>query len=374
MSKFRYGRLAAVASSALLALMLLGPTAVSASTPGWFFTISGGCVTDSVSCPNTPPAPFDPTPPTLNPDLVKVGANAGWSVRITNGGTSNISALYLSTDLSTKSTLSYPTYIGSKDSTGTFIPGLATYGGGASGPASPCADAGTGPLFCNFGSLPAGGWVQIDVIAFTVASPNFCRDASNTPTCYGFNFQAFGNGNTPSDKGGKSHGDTLNAPVGVVPTTSGDYGGGFAINTDPVSNDLLSRNNLQSETVTPPASLIPVAIQDGLLCTDTWCSSGFGDLMKLNVNAGAPFTNGIKLVITISGKSVPGGTTTSSIYLVHLLDPIDGGTTQTITQRCDGSTTLDAVPGGAECITVTRVGNNFQIVAYLISNGQIRLF
>lgn len=340
----RLRRAVRVISGALLALMLVGPGAVNAATPGWYFTITS-----------------------LNPPMAKVGSNAAWSVTITNGGTSNISALYLSTDLPKNSSASYPTYVGN-----------TTYLDGASGPANPCNAAGTGPLFCDFGNLVAGGSVTIDVIAFTVANASStCTDPSTSVTypCYAFNFVAFGNGNTPSDKGNKSHGDTLFGPVSVGATTSGDYAGGFSLDDSPVSNDGLSRGNRQSETVNPPtgSSLIQVTIQDGLLCetSDTWCTGGFGDVMRLNVDQGNPFATGIKVVIVIDGKLVPGGTSTSDIDLIHQLDD---ETYYTISLRCDGTTTLDAAPGGPECITVTKIGPNFQVVAWLARNGGLRLF
>jgi len=328
-----------VAVTGLLAAMLLAPSATLASTPGWSLEKSAS----------------------LNPPIVKVGANAGWSVEIDNNGTSNISALYLGTDLP-KTSGFYPTYVGNV----TYVNYV--------GPAKPCNAAGSGPLLCTFGALPAGGKIMIDVIAFATHSQALdCTAGTVTYPCWSFNFEAFGNGNTPSDKGNKSHGDTLKLPVSVPTTTSGNYGGGFAINTSNVANDGLSRTNLQSENVTPPNGLIQVTVEDGLTsapsnCVGAACSSGFGDWMRLNVGKGTVFSAPFKYVIDISGKLVPGGANVGTINFLHVLE---GGTTTVVNGRCTYGT--DGQPTNAPCVTVTKSSTTFQVIVWLLDNGGGRL-
>src|SRR5213082_338023 len=73
----RLGRAATVATAATFALMLLGVGTTLASPPGWAFI----------------------TPQNLSVE-VGPGRQAGWSFTITNGGSSNISKLYLTDSLS----------------------------------------------------------------------------------------------------------------------------------------------------------------------------------------------------------------------------------------------------------------------------------
>ena len=65
------------------------------------------------------------------------------------------------------------------------------------------------------------------------------------------------------------------------------------------------------------------------------------------------------------GGAVPGGVAAGDIFLLHTRD---NGTTYAITTVCDSVT----APTNAECIKVTKVGNNFKIVAWLFSNGNLR--
>ena len=85
-------RAVAVVTGAMLAAMLIGPTTVSAAQPGWEFQNLQ-----------------------LLPDTVSPGASAGYSFTIHNGGSSNISQLYL-----TDSVNAAPTYF--VNSRGTVVP------------------------------------------------------------------------------------------------------------------------------------------------------------------------------------------------------------------------------------------------------------
>jgi len=114
-----------------------------------------------------------------------------------------------------------------------------------------------------------------------------------------------------------------------------------------------------------------VTIEDGLAndafgCAVPACSNPFGEWTALNVNNGATYPNGIKVVLTILGREVPNGATVDTIDLIHVLD---NGSAYTITERCDGD---GLNSDGHECITVTKNGNNFQVVAWLLSNGGTR--
>jgi hypothetical protein len=343
-------RVASVTASALLALMLIGPAAVNAGTPGWKFYIT--------------PIPAD--------GIVAPSASAGFVVTIANEGKSNISALYLSTDLpATAPNGGAPTYVGT--------PGWTNQPDGS----GVCSAANAGPLYCDLGNLIAGASVTV-----TVA---FQMPASGSSF---FNFLAFGNGNTPSD-GGTSHGDELKGLISInsgnsrPPVTpaaqitlnaSKNFAGGFTTDGTVVANDqTLGPKNIQSGKIVPPAQNVPVTIEDGLAddafsCANlgTTCTNRFGEWARLNVAAGTPFNTGIHVTYTILGNKVPQGATVDTINLIHV--PSDGagnlGTPYVIYLRC-GAATLPSVPG-VECITVTQVGKNFQVDAWFASNGGSR--
>lgn len=350
MSSIRRWRVVSVISSALLVLMLLGPTVVSAATPGWKFYIT--------------PIPAD--------GIVAPSASAGFVVTIANEGKSNISALYLSTDLPTTAPNGgSPTYVGTP--VWTNQPDGAGF----------CNAANDGPLFCDFGNLVAGASVTV-----TVA---FQMPASGSSY---FNFLASGNGNTPSD-GGTSHGDELKGLISInggnsrPPVTpaaqitlnaSKNFAGGFSTDLTVVANDqTLGPKNIQSGKITPPVPGVAVTIEDGLADTafscanlGTTCTNRFGEWARLNVAAGTPFSGGIHVTYTILGNKVPQGATVDTINLIHV--PSDGagnlGTPYVISLRCSAAT-LPSVPG-VECITVTQVGKNFQVDAWFASNGGSR--
>lgn len=311
MASHRFRRAVGVASSALLVLALIGPGAVQAAPPGWAF--------ENVK---------------LLPATVSPGANAGYTFTIANRGKSNISQLFLTSSATTS-----PTY-------------LATSRGG-------CVT--TPLLYCAFGALNSG-----DVIDVTVAYMTPPSGSSWTVT-----FQLNATGKTFSDKGGNSRGDTLNLPMTTVLNGGKDFAGGFNLvgGSTFANNPDLGRRNIQSGAVTlPPGAInIPVELEDGpsvdFPCSG--CANLFGEWTRLNVNDGATYDSGIKVVLTILGREVPRGATEETIVLIHVSD---GHGTHTISDRCDGDGLLD----GNECITVTKVGNNYQIVAWLLSNGGTR--
>lgn len=316
MASHRLQRAVGVASSALLALTLIGPSAVQAAPPGWVF--------ENVA---------------LLPATVSPGANAGYTFTIANRGKSNISQLYLTSSATTS-----PTYL-----------------------ASTRAGCQTTPvLYCAFGALNSG-----DVIDITIAYTTPTTGSTSSVT-----FQLNATGVTFSDKGGNSRGDTLNLPMTTALNGGKDFAGGFNLvgGSTFANNPDLGRRNIQSGAVTLPlgAVNIPVTLEDGLpndafdCSAVVACSNAFGQWTALNVNKGATYPDGIKLVLTILGREVPNSATVDTIDLIHVLDD---DTAYVISARCAGDGLLN---GTTECIKVTRVGNNYQIVAWLLSNGGTR--
>jgi hypothetical protein len=305
----RMRRLATVATTALLGTMLLGVGTATASTPGWQFQLQ-----------------------TALPTAVTPGADAGYSFRIANIGKSNISQLYL-----TDSVNAAPSYLST--SRGTAV----------------CQQSPT--LFCAFGALNAGDFIDV-TIAYTTSTsgPSFA------PT-----FQVNGTGVSFHDAQ-HSHGDTLSTTISTTLSSNPDFAGGFQIanGTTYTTNPVLSRKNIQSSAATSSTLLVPVTIQDGLTAPPDGATDPcgtlncIGDWTSLHVGSG---TEGpIKVTLVLYGKRVPPGATVDNIGLWH-----EGSTSNPITLRCSSSTLPTA--GGAECVTVTLVGGNFQIVAWLLHNG-----
>jgi hypothetical protein len=295
--------------------MLIGPATVSAAQPGWEF--------QNVA---------------LLPDSVSPGSSAGYTFRIHNGGSSNISHLYL-----TDSVNAAPTY---------FVNSRNTV----------CQQSPT--LFCSFGALNSGDSIDVTVAYATPGSGS----------TFAVTFQLNSNGSTFSDKGGNSHGDTLSSNQLSTALNAGkNFAGKFSLDTTDVATDpSLSRKNPQSSAVTPPFSKIPVTVEDGLVTyggngTDPCGTAGLphciGDWARVRVADGT--AGPIKVTLMLYGPSVPSGATTGNIKLFH-----DGSDPNPITTPCSASTL--PTTGGAECITVTKVGGNFKIVGWLNHNNYIR--
>jgi hypothetical protein len=307
-------RLATIASAALLATLLLGTGAVTAATPGWDFQNE-----------------------TALPSKVTPGADAGYSFSIVNTGKSNISQLFLTTSVN-----AVPTYFHNSRNTVCQL--------------SPT-------LFCDFGALTAGA--QIDVVV-AYATP-----ATGAAT-YAPTFQVNGTGVSFTDQN-HSHGDTLSTTITTTLNANGNFAGGFQIadGTTYTNNNSLSKKNDQGSSATSSQLLVPVTIEDGLTtfpgtgtdpCGTLRC---IGDWTDLHVGNGS--VGPVKVTLVLYGPSVPGQATVDNIGLWH-----DGSTPNPITLRCSD---VSSIPNGgtAECVTVTKVGNNFQVVAWLLHNGGLRI-
>ncbi len=347
MSSRRFRRVASVVSTALLALMMIGPAPALGAQANWHFYNPTTGAKDAGE---------------LLPSVVAPGSAAGYSFRIKNDGPSNISQLFLTDSrYADDPTNAVPAY---------FFNDRGT-------------DCQLDPyLYCAFGALNA-----FDSITVTIAY-NTLKDG---PATFPVTFQLNSTGNTFSDNKnnprGNSHGDTLSLTLTTTLNAGKDFDGGFNTDGFVVENVKdLGKKNIQSGAITPPSGSIytPVTVEDGLPntafnCPTTidQCATAFGEWTRLNVNKGATFTDGFKVVLTIWGPAVPNGATVDTIKLIHVLDD---GPTYVIgdvpSERCTGDGLNvdgdDADSLGDECITVTKNGNTFQIVAWLLSNGGTR--
>jgi hypothetical protein len=261
------------------------------------------------------------------PASVGDGQVAGYSFTIANRGRSNISQLFF-----TDSVNAAPVYF------------TATRPGCVTSP----------NLYCAFGALNSGHTIDV-VIAYRVGTSDF----SNT-----FRLDSTGD---PAG-GNNSHGDSKLLPVTTDVSTNSNFDGGFALGdaTWQTSDASLGRQNKQATKAETTDALIPVTLEDGIASYPcTGCTTHLiGEWSVLNVNNGA-VGDPIKVTIMIWGGSVPKGVDADEISLLHA-DGL-GGSTE-ITAACNASP-----PTNADCIeSITKVGKNFRIVAWLAKNGGLR--
>jgi hypothetical protein len=268
------------------------------------------------------------------PGLVHNGADAGYEITITNGGPSNISQLYLVGS-------GAPTYVGGRDAAACTAPGVT--------------------LKCTFGAVNANSSVTIVVAYSTPASGS----------SFSQSFEANTSGVSLNDKHQTSHGDTLDFTGSTALTLDNNFGGGFDKDRSPVtSGGTLGTNNVQSTLLTPPVLGVIATVQDGLgdgsfVCAPTCTKTLFGEWSKVTVGSGGVYLdqNGDPILFSVSlmvyGKSLPSGVNANSIQLVHVLD---SGAVDILSTPCGATPTLN-------CLTVTKVGQNFKITGWVDQNG-----
>lgn len=306
-------RFVGVVSSALLALMLVGPQAATAAQAGWAFTDA-----------------------TYLPSAVTPGSYAGYRFTIVNGGNSNISQLYLLTSVNQP----------------------AAYLAGDR--ADLCQTSPT--LTCSFGALNAGDHITLTVAYLTPSSGK----------SFPVNFMINSTGATSSDKGKNSHGDTLSLSFSTTLSANQDFAGGFNLSTGSftVANSrTLGRQNVQSTAATVSQSDIPVTVQDGsgvssdcLNCTKTL----IGEWSVIEVNEGNAVSGGIDVTLELYWKSVPNKLDPSTLVVYHTY-------TQNGVEMTDAlSSSTDCAAVG--CITSAAFDSSKNLVVgvHLPFNGYIR--
>ena len=308
MKRTQIRRLAGVSVAAALVLAALGAGPVAAKTPGWQFQN------------------VKQLPATVAPNAL-----AGFSFRIFNGGTSNISSLFL---------------------TDTFN-GAAAYVANSRG--TVCQ---TSPqLKCNFGALNSGAFIDVTV-AYRVGTANLVNK-----------FQLDSTGDPAG--GNNSHGDSaFSVQLTTTVSSSVNFDGGFVIDDQEyATGGTLGNSNKQTSKVNVTDTLLPVTIEDGsgvtgacTIATGNACAHVIGEWTALSVPGNQ---NLIKVTLMVLGSTVPGGVGAGDIYLLH--NGNTGGT-YAITTVCDNI----AAPTNAECIKVTKVGSNYKIEAWLNANGTLR--
>ncbi len=327
-------RFIGVTVAALLTFAIVSAGPAAARPPGWGFD------------------PIVAVPGTVSPSKL-----AAFDVRINNTGRSNISSVLMSTDLGSSNPLALPAYISDATWQGQPAPLIVR----------PCGSAPyTAALSCNFGSLVAGASVSLR-IALPVPA---------TAGTHSFNFLLTGNGNTPSDTGGTSHGDTKKGLASVSVSNSAEFAGGFVLDAETFSTvESLTRQNPQAASVTTTQDFAASTVQEsntysgtGSPCATVNCIGQWA-----TVNAPNPAGDKIKVNLLILGKGMPGSVGPEDIVLYHLggtdLERQDDGIIgDEASERCASATSSASAP----CIYVTEEGQNFRIVAWLLRNGTLR--
>lgn len=304
----RLRRLAAISTLALLATMVLGTGVTSATVANMQFLS-----------------------PTKLPATVGPNALAGYSFTVHNGGSSNLSQLFLSAPANGAAAF----YTDNRNTQCQLTPTLS----------------------CSYGALNAGDSIFVTV-AYQVGTSNF-----NVT----FNLDTTGG---PTSDGHHSHGDSVTQSFTTSVNSGKDFAGGFQLDGGTFgTNDTLGKKNDQSTTVHSGLALTPVNVTDGITTFpgtgDDPCAtlSCVGDWTQVQVGTGTQGPIEVKLLIY--GQSVKGNPALSSFGLWH-----EGSTPNPITVRCADPTSINA--GNQECITVSMQGNNYLIDAWLIHNGTLR--
>jgi len=318
----RLGRFATVLTAASMALLLLGVGAATAKNPTW--TVG-----------------FEKLPPS-----VSAGNDAGWLVTVKNQGPSTINDLNIT--LTSEVAGQLPSYLTPEAEWALSSGGTVT-----------CSTA-TGAMVCNVGTM-----ADNDTATFTVA---FHVPAGTTGSFDLYVNLRAGTGDTGAD-GGQSRGDTKTFTSSTGISTNPNFDGGFVAPGGQATYETtgsLGRSNKQTTKVEVGDELIPVTVEDELrdyACTD--CPNQIGTWSVLNVAGGAT-GEPIKVTIFIWGGSVPGGVQAGDIYLLHA----DGtGAWLPVTDTCNAATP----PSNLDCLeSVTKIGRNYKIVAWLEHNGGMR--
>jgi hypothetical protein len=325
-NRSRIRRLLSLTAAATLTLAALGVGPASAKTPDWSITY------------------------TRLPQTVKAGNSAGYEVVVSNAGTSTINAAKLTV-----------TPASTPNATPAYFSGLSWTTGG---PETGCTS--TGKLICQIGTMSAGNSFTFRVAYAVPSSQGGSFDVSF--------FLEAGTGNVSGKN--NSRGDKLEVVAKTGINNNQNFDGGFVSpggDQSYATGGSLGRNNKQTSQADVSDVLVTVNVEDGItesLCTtalDPKCANQIGEWTRLNVPGSEGY---IKLTLNIWGGSVPGGTQAGDIFLIHVLD--DGSVEIVGDSASEICADASTAPSSGECIKVTKVGNNYRIVAWLLKNGSLR--
>lgn len=297
-----------VATSSLLALMLIGPASTLAATPN--------LVQSAYPAPAT----------------VSINATGAIIAKIHSNDSSTLSQLFATVSITGDGTFTLA------------VPSQGTCTGSS----------------CSFGQLRPGRDVTVAILY--TAGP-----VAGTVT----GSALFNTTGQAGDAGDNSHGDSWLASASATVSsdtlnTNGRYinNGNLTVENDQnVNND----NNKQATKVVAPGGLIGVSVSDG--GTQGTCPAAltcFGETSAIEVAAGADFPGGFQVVITLDSSEIPGGVTVRNIRVYHTWDSPTPGS-ETISARC---TFTNGLPNSMPCLNAVKVnGSDIQVTIWTRHNG-----
>lgn len=331
MSSIRLRRGIGGVASALLAVMLVGPAAVSAAVPDLIDTWS------------------------VIPTTVKNGDYVAFRGSIYNNDTSTVSQLYL-VELTRHANLTLQSITINQASAG-----------------ASCDT--TGATFkCTLGQLKPRRTATVTAVFRTAASGTSATES------WEFNTTGLGSGG-----GDQSHGDSwpsLSA-LTVALSSSGDFGGRYVLNSNlkiVENSQALSISNPHSTRAYAPVTGIGVTVEDidcAALTPDPLCTSlsaGFGQISKVNVNNdvddnGITSTTLLHFYLQLDSSEIPPGTNANNVSVLHVYP----GGSETIDDRCTFARNA-TVPSNAPCISVKNLpGGDLGIDVWTFHNGGLRV-
>lgn len=347
-------KLTGIIAASMLAMSAVGGGTAFASTPDW--TVGHG--TDSFASPQ-PSSGASST-------AVSAGNTVGFFEWLRNDGTSNISQLYLTARTTPSAQVFGATWTIRTSSGAVVRSGV-------------CPS--TTPLNCSFGALNPTQTVYATV-AFTTGNA-----ADGTTQSVVFDWNA--NGNTPSDKGHTSRGDSILLNDSVILTNNGDAAGNFNFDQAAITvadNQNVSNKNPQATSVTVSGTQTGVAVGDSpsltTPCNSTltagfpsWfsCSQLTSLTSSIEVGNGKTFNNtnggpGIKVIVTFN--KAPNQLNGALPFVYHyFVDAAGVGQADLITATCNYVNGFPAGDTPAEgCLTV----NGKVVTVWVFYNGSMK--
>lgn len=300
-----------VATSSLLALMLLVPAGASAAIP----------TLNKYSYPA--------------PATISAGGRGAVIFGITNNDKSTVSQLYLVNVEITGGSI-VGSIVGLYPSQGT------------------CA-----ATTCSLGQLKPRKDATVTVVFDASAG------ASSVNVTGIFNTTGLGSGG-----GDQSHGDQWPVAQSVATSTdSQDFGGRFVDS----SNDIVVQNlqavgttNPQATKVIAPQTMVGVSVEDGGTAACPATITCFGQASVIEVAGGATFPGGFRVVITMDSSELASGVNAKSIKIYHAWD----GGSENISLRCSFA---NGLPKSMPCLNAVKVnGNDLQVTIWTTHNGIMR--
>lgn len=340
MSFVRHRRVASVITSALLALMLIGPGTVQAAvpvlTPSW----------------------------TVIPTTVHNGDYVAFRASIKNDDTSTVSQLYL-------------VELVARD------PNLTLF---SISPSQGSCDTSGATFMCSLGQLKPNRTATVTAVFSTAATGTSATER------WEFNTTGLGSGG-----GDNSHGDSWSSfftddsetvvdLLKVALSSSDDFGGRYVLNNNlkiVENSQALSSANPHSTRAYAPVTGIGVTVEDIdcltttdadalLLCAQF--TTGFGQVSLVNVNddvddSGITATTLLHFYLQLDSSEIPQGTNANAVSVFHVYP----GGSETIETSCTFAK-KGTTPNNAPCITVKNLpGGDMGVDVWTFHNGGLRL-